>query len=122
MTSATTRDRAQEIITAVGGPSNVLSLTHCATRLRFELRDASVVDQQAVEGIPGVMGAVPQSGDRYQVVIGGAVQSEYTQIMHLPEMAGVGASRTAGSRGWTRCSSTCPTRSARCSACCSARP
>jgi PTS system beta-glucosides-specific IIC component len=95
MTSATTRDRAQEIITAVGGPSNVLSLTHCATRLRFELRDASVVDQQAVEGIPGVMGAVPQSGDRYQVVIGGAVQSVYTQIMHLPEMAGVGASRTS---------------------------
>jgi PTS system beta-glucosides-specific IIC component len=95
MTSATTRDRAQEIITAVGGPSNVLSLTHCATRLRFELRDASVVDQRAVEGIPGVMGAVPQSGDRYQVVIGGAVQSVYTQIMHLPEMAGVGASRTS---------------------------
>jgi len=48
MTSATTRDRAEEIIRAVGGPANVLSLTHCATRLRFELRDASVVDKQAV--------------------------------------------------------------------------
>ncbi|MBD3779905.1 MAG: PTS glucose transporter subunit IIA [Micrococcales bacterium] len=93
MTSATTRDRAEEIIAAVGGPSNVLSLTHCATRLRFELRDASVVDQPTVERIPGVMGAVPQSGDRYQVVIGGAVQTVYTQIMHLPEMAGVGAAR-----------------------------
>ncbi len=91
MTSATTRDRAEEIITAVGGPSNVLSLTHCATRLRFELRDASAVDQKAVEQIPGVMGAVPQSGDRYQVVIGGAVQSVFTQIMHLPSMAKVGA-------------------------------
>jgi PTS system beta-glucosides-specific IIC component len=93
MTSATTRDRAEEIIAAVGGPSNVLSLTHCATRLRFELRDASVVDQQAVEKIPGVMGAVPQSGDRYQVVIGGAVQTVFTQIMHLPSMAGTGAGR-----------------------------
>jgi PTS system beta-glucosides-specific IIC component len=91
MTSATTRDRAEEIIRAVGGPSNVLSLTHCATRLRFELRDASVVDQKAVESIPGVIGAVPQSGDRYQVVIGGAVQTVFTQIMHLPTMAGVGA-------------------------------
>ena len=93
MTSATTRDRAEEIIRAVGGPANVLSLTHCATRLRFELRDASVVDQQAVEAVPGVMGAVPQSGDRYQVVVGGAVQTVFTQIMHLPEMAGVGAGR-----------------------------
>lgn len=93
MTSATTRDRAEEIIAAVGGPSNVRSLTHCATRLRFELRDASVVDQKAVERIPGVMGAVPQSGDRYQVVIGGAVQTVYTQIMHLPAMASVGAAR-----------------------------
>lgn len=93
MTSATTRDRAEEIIAAVGGPSNVLSLTHCATRLRFELRDASVVDQQTVEKIPGVMGAVAQSGDRYQVVIGGAVQTVFTQIMHLPSMAGAGAGR-----------------------------
>lgn len=93
MTSATTRDRAQEIIDAVGGPSNISGLTHCATRLRFELRDASVVDQQAVERIPGVMGAVPQSGDRYQVVIGGAVQTVFTQIMHLPDMASVGAGR-----------------------------
>ncbi|NHT17704.1 glucose PTS transporter subunit IIA [Cellulomonas sp. IC4_254] len=93
MTSATTRDRAEEIIRAVGGPSNVLGLTHCATRLRFELRDASVVDQQAVEAVPGVMGAVPQSGDRYQVVVGGAVQTVFTQIMHLPEMAGVGSGR-----------------------------
>lgn len=93
MTSATTRDSAEEIIRAVGGPENVLSLTHCATRLRFELRDASVVDQQAVEAVPGVMGAVPQSGDRYQVVVGGAVQTVFTQIMHLPTMAGVGAGR-----------------------------
>lgn len=93
MTSATTRDSAEEIIRAVGGPENVLSLTHCATRLRFELRDASVVDQQAVEAVPGVMGAVPQSGDRYQVVVGGAVQTVFTQIMHLPQMSGVGAGR-----------------------------
>ncbi len=44
------------------------------------------------EAIPGVMGAVPQSGDRYQVVIGGAVTSVYNDIMDLPEMAGGGQS------------------------------
>ncbi|TQL03134.1 glucose PTS transporter subunit IIA [Cellulomonas sp. SLBN-39] len=91
MTSATTRDRAEEIVAAVGGPANVLSLTHCATRLRFELKDASVVDRATLEKVPGVMGAVPQSGDRYQVVVGGAVQSVYTQIVNLPSMKGVGA-------------------------------
>lgn len=38
----------------------------------------------------GVLGAVPQSGDRFQVVIGGGVATVYENIMHLPEMAGVG--------------------------------
>ena len=63
---------AEQIVEQVGGPGNISALTHCATRLRFELKDASVVDQSALEKIPGVLGAVPQSGDRYQVVIGGA--------------------------------------------------
>ena len=64
---------ASQIITAIGGPENVRSLTHCATRLRFELADASKVDQNALEHMKGVLGAVPQSGDRFQVVIGGGV-------------------------------------------------
>ncbi|MEZ3161134.1 glucose PTS transporter subunit IIA [Microbacterium sp. BWT-B31] len=82
---------AAEIIKAVGGAGNVQSLTHCATRLRFQLKDASGVDQKAIEAIPGVMGAVPQAGDRYQVVIGGGVQNVYNEIQALPEMAGAGA-------------------------------
>ena len=79
---------AQEILDAVGGPGNITHFTHCATRLRFELRDASVVDKDTVENIDGVLGAVPQSGDRYQIVIGGAVQSVFNEINNLPSMAG----------------------------------
>ncbi|WP_314128840.1 glucose PTS transporter subunit IIA [Schaalia odontolytica] len=79
---------AQEILDAVGGPGNITHLTHCATRLRFELNDASVVDKDRVEAIDGVLGAVPQSGDRYQIVIGGAVQSVFNEINNLPSMAG----------------------------------
>ena len=79
---------AQEILDAVGGPGNITHFTHCATRLRFELRDASVVDKDTVEAIDGVLGAVPQSGDRYQIVIGGAVQSVFNEINNLPSMAG----------------------------------
>lgn len=81
---------ASQIITAIGGPENVRSLTHCATRLRFELVDASKVDQNSLEHMQGVLGAVPQSGDRFHVVIGGGVATVYENIMHLPEMAGVG--------------------------------
>ena len=77
---------AQEILDAVGGPGNITHFTHCATRLRFELRDASVVDKDTVQNIDGVLGAVPQSGDRYQIVIGGAVQSVFNEINNLPSM------------------------------------
>ena len=79
---------AQEILDAVGGPGNITHFTHCATRLRFELNDTSVVDKDRVEAIDGVLGAVPQSGDRYQIVIGGAVQSVFNEINNLPSMAG----------------------------------
>jgi PTS system beta-glucosides-specific IIC component len=90
MESTTKRSTAEEIVDGVGGAGNIVSLTHCATRLRFELKDASGIDQTAIEKIPGVMGAVPQSGDRYQVVIGGGVQTTFSQIMNLPTMANVG--------------------------------
>ena len=82
---------AAEIVKSVGGAANIESLTHCATRLRFQLRDASGIEQSAVEAVPGVMGAVPQAGDRYQVVIGGGVQNVYNDIMALPGVAGGGS-------------------------------
>lgn len=87
---ATPGSTAEQIVEALGGAGNVLGLTHCATRLRFELKDASGVDQPTVEKISGVMGAVPQAGDRYQVVIGGGVQTTFNEIMNLPSMSGVG--------------------------------
>ena len=90
MSSTTQGTTAERIVDAVGGPGNIISLTCCATRLRFELKDASNVAVKAVESVPGVMGAVPQSGDRFQVVIGGAVQTVYTDIMNLPVMKNVG--------------------------------
>ena len=97
---ATTTSTPEAILEAVGGPGNIVSFTHCATRLRFELHDASVVDKATVEKIPGVMGAVPQGGDRYQIVIGGAVASVYEQINSLPAMKAAGGG-AAGSGGQT---------------------
>ncbi|WP_028709642.1 glucose PTS transporter subunit IIA [Propionicicella superfundia] len=109
MESGTKQNTAERIVDGVGGADNILGLTHCATRLRFELKDASGVEQSTIEAIPGVMGAVPQSGDRYQVVIGGAVQTTFNEIVNLPQMRGVAtggsdadvkaAARAQGPRG-----------------------
>ena len=93
---ATTTSTPEAILEAVGGPGNIVSFTHCATRLRFELHDASVIDKATVEKIPGVMGAVPQGGDRYQIVIGGAVASVYEQINSLPAMKAAGSASGSG--------------------------
>jgi len=84
---------AEDIVRGVGGPGNIESLTHCATRLRFQLHDGDQVDKAALDALPGVMGTVPQAGDRFQVVIGGAVAGVYSTIMNLPSMAGTGAPR-----------------------------
>ncbi len=80
-------DQAKQIVDAVGGPDNIVNLSHCATRLRFTLKDASGISTETVEKIPGVMGAVPQGTDRYQIIMGGAVQSAYEAINALPEMS-----------------------------------
>lgn len=85
---------ASEIVKQIGGTSNIVGLTHCATRLRFELNDSSVVNKAEIEAIPGVLGAVPQAGNRYQVVIGGAVATVYDDIMKIP---GIGQAPKMGS-------------------------
>lgn len=103
-------DTATEIVKSLGGAGNITGLSHCATRLRFQLKDSSSVHTGTVEGVKGVMGAVPQAGDRYQVIIGGAVQNVYNDILALPELADLGkkaesqddvkaAARAGGPRG-----------------------
>ncbi|MEI2778405.1 MAG: PTS transporter subunit EIIC [Tetrasphaera sp.] len=100
-------ETAKQIVQAVGGAENIVSLTHCATRLRFQLVDSSGIDTATVEKISGVMGAVPQAGNRYQIIMGGAVQNAYNDIQALPEMANAGqsmddvkaAARAGGPRG-----------------------
>jgi len=81
---------AAAIVKSVGGADNIEDLTYCATRLRFQLRDSLNIQQSDVEAVPGVLGAVPQAGNRYQVVIGGGVQTVFNDIMALPAMANRG--------------------------------
>ena len=85
----TMRGAAEAILDGIGGPDNIASFTHCATRLRFELKDSSLANKQALESIPKVMGAVPQGGSHYQVVIGGDVSTVFDEINSLPSMKNV---------------------------------
>ena len=85
------QEQAADILAGIGGPDNIVSMTHCATRLRLELVDGTKADKERLEANPKVMGAVPQGGSRYQVIIGGDVANVYNDINNLPEMAGRGA-------------------------------
>lgn len=74
---------AQEIVNEIGGNKNIVSLTHCMTRLRFVLRDEAVVEDAKVKEIEGVMG-VTKKGGQYQLIIGPTVANFYEAIKQLP--------------------------------------
>ena len=60
---------AQAIIDNIGGRSNVKSVVHCATRLRFTLNDDSLADTDKISKLKGVLKVV-NAGGQYQIVIG----------------------------------------------------
>lgn len=73
-------DLAKEILENIGGEENVQNLTHCATRLRFNLKDDKKAKTEEIKNTAGVMG-VTQSGGQYQVIIGSDVGSVHKEIM-----------------------------------------
>ena len=70
---------AKEIIELVGGEKNVISLVHCATRLRFVLKDDTKANKGKLENTDGVI-TVKESGGQFQVVIGNTVPEVYSAI------------------------------------------
>lgn len=73
---------AEQILKKIGGPENVVSVVHCMTRLRFVLKDESIVDDQSVENTRGVLG-VMKKGGQYQIIIGNEVGAVYKEIVKL---------------------------------------
>lgn len=73
---------AEEIVRNVGGKENVVSLTHCITRLRFKLRDESRARDEVIKNMDGVV-TVMKSGGQYQVVIGNHVPEVYGDVLPL---------------------------------------
>lgn len=80
---------AADIVDLVGGEKNVQSVTHCATRLRFNLKDDSSAQTDKLKSTKGVMGVVNKGG-QYQVVIGSDVASVYREILELGNFEGGG--------------------------------
>ena len=73
---------AQSILMDVGGEENVISLEHCATRLRFNLKDTGIANTAHLEQTNGVVSVVHKGG-QYQVVIGNEVIEVYQELMKL---------------------------------------
>lgn len=70
---------AVEVLEQVGGKENITNVFHCITRLRFELKDKSLVDKEKIEKISGVI-ALKIQGEQYQVVIGQNVSAVYNEL------------------------------------------
>ena len=53
---------AQQVLDRVGGPANILSAAHCATRLRLVIADNTKTDKKALENVEGVKGVFEAQG------------------------------------------------------------
>ena len=73
---------AEQLLTAVGGPENVATLTRCWARLRFELRDASLVDDAAVNSLDDVAIALTQQG-QYQIALRRGLLETFDELITL---------------------------------------
>lgn len=87
MASVDCRSLAGDIFAKVGGEANVGSVAHCATRLRFKLKDSGKADKAAVEKLPGVI-AVMEAGGQFQVVIGNNVPLVYAELGRISQLTG----------------------------------
>ena len=73
---------AKELLELVGGRENVNNLVHCATRLRFELKDEGLARKKEIEEKSYVLSVVV-SGGQYQIVIGPKVTEYFAAVMKL---------------------------------------
>ncbi|MFB8375019.1 beta-glucoside-specific PTS transporter subunit IIABC [Paenibacillus taichungensis] len=71
---------SKDILKLVGGEENIDQVTHCMTRLRFNLNDNKKADKATLKNTPGVMG-VMENGGQFQVIIGNDVPVVYNALV-----------------------------------------
>ena len=75
----------REIVEAIGGKENILNVYHCATRLRFQLKQEDTIQDETVKNIEGVLSVV-KGGGQYQIVIGRHVGDVYQELLSVYDM------------------------------------
>lgn len=81
----TNEDLANKLLKAVGGKDNIVSVVHCATRLRFTLKDESKANDEEVKSIKEVLSLVKKGG-QYQLVIGNNVNQVYDDLINIADI------------------------------------
>ncbi len=66
----------KSILENIGGKSNINQVSHCATRLRFQLKDTQIIQKENIEKIDGILG-INIVGNECQIIIGGDVTKYY---------------------------------------------
>ena len=87
-------DLAKEIVNQVGGKENINSLTHCVTRLRFQLKDESKANDEILKNMDGVV-TVMHSAGQYQVVIGNHVGEVYEDVCEIANISSDSSTNTS---------------------------
>lgn len=89
---------ARDILEEVGGEANIVNVSHCMTRLRLTLKDESVVSDENVKAIKGVVGVMKKAG-QYQIVIGNEVSKCYNEFLKLGKFGDQAGSAPAVKKG-----------------------
>lgn len=76
-----------QLLKLVGGKENIVSVTHCVTRLRFVLRDESKADIKAIGELPSVKGNFTNAG-QFQIIIGNKVKGFYKEFIKVADIQG----------------------------------
>ncbi len=80
---------ARDLIDAVGGANNVAGVTHCATRLRFRLKNPGAADKERIKALKESLGVMEAAG-QLQVVVGMNVDEVYTDVAAVPGVSALG--------------------------------
>ncbi|MDN4599711.1 beta-glucoside-specific PTS transporter subunit IIABC [Paenibacillus sp. F6_3S_P_1C] len=90
---------SKDILKLVGGEENIDQVTHCMTRLRFNLNDNKKADKATLKNTPGVMG-VMENGGQFQVIIGNDVPVVYNALVgNMSKSPNADAGSTGASTG-----------------------
>ena len=82
------KNDAKAMLELLGGKENIVSFTHCATRMRFVLRNQKKADVSKIEELPCVKGSFTQGG-QFQIIIGNKVSTFYDEFVEISGIEGV---------------------------------